>query len=182
MVATLRVASASPSGVKRKLILTPCHQVPGERFLRWTVLGFENECVADFVRGQRECQGHAVLCVAVDAVRTDLGHEVGNLVRPRLLRLSCPPDPTSSSGAAHARHGDGSPQSSVSRPQRRPACCESGHADSGCRSPYSDGSARSAPSRFPRTASKDRPRTGPRCSSPPPDRRSSDPEPSSEAE
>ena len=41
-------------------------------------------------RGPRECQGHAVLCVAVDAVRTDLCHEVGNLVRPRLLRLSCP--------------------------------------------------------------------------------------------
>ena len=73
---------------KRKLILPPGHHVPSKRFVSGTAFRLECQRVSDLVGSCREGEWHSILGVAIDAVGSDLRHQLGNGIRPIHARIS----------------------------------------------------------------------------------------------
>ena len=74
-------------GDERKAVLAPGHDVPGQGFIAGVRFRLKRQRMPNLLRTQREAQRHAVLCVAVHAVRVNLLHQRRNRVGPRLVGL-----------------------------------------------------------------------------------------------
>ena len=73
---------------RRNSVLSPRHQVVGERFVGRAAFGLEDERMSNFVGGFRERQRNAVLRVAVDSVGADISHDFRDRVGPRLAGIA----------------------------------------------------------------------------------------------
>ena len=69
-------------------VLAPRHHVPGQRFVGRAAFRFEGQRMSDFIRGYRERQRHAILRIAVDSIGIDLLHQFGDRMRPRHSRIA----------------------------------------------------------------------------------------------